>query len=310
MVAMAEPIKAEPHHGGGGAVTAGGMPLASSEEYLASSDLLEYRLQLERELERIKAHTAGGVGGGGMWAGAPPRSSVSVSVVMQPPQPPQPPASWMNPPTPPLVRPPGTSRQRQAHAAAAAQVLHPAGNKRRGGAAGPGATAARRSKTKGGGARAIFSCTHPGCGYAASQRRYLKEHVRTHTGNKPYKCGWPGCDYASAGGGHVARHMRTHTGVRDNPAAAICSQLSRVLLHSIDSRRLIGDVFGSGRSGRTSARWRTADTQRASLDTCGRICWCTTLERAPLPGLGVVFVSTATAQIKIWKLLWDGRRER
>ena len=64
------------------------------------------------------------------------------------------------------------------------------------------------------GSQAIYPCTHPGCSYAASQRRYLKEHVRIHSGDRPYKCSWPGCEYASAGSGHVARHMRTHTGER------------------------------------------------------------------------------------------------
>lgn len=59
-----------------------------------------------------------------------------------------------------------------------------------------------------------FQCKVPGCGYAATQRRYLSEHARVHSGARPYQCPWEGCGYASSGSGHMSRHMRVHTGER------------------------------------------------------------------------------------------------
>ena len=59
-----------------------------------------------------------------------------------------------------------------------------------------------------------FKCEYEGCDYAATQRRYIIEHTRVHTGARPYKCPWEGCQYASSGSGHMARHVRTHTGDR------------------------------------------------------------------------------------------------
>jgi uncharacterized Zn-finger protein len=59
-----------------------------------------------------------------------------------------------------------------------------------------------------------FGCPLDGCGYTASQRRYIKDHLRTHTGERPFRCSWDGCTYASASSGHLTRHLRTHTGER------------------------------------------------------------------------------------------------
>jgi hypothetical protein len=59
-----------------------------------------------------------------------------------------------------------------------------------------------------------YSCKFPGCNYAASQRRYLSEHERVHSGARPYRCPWEGCNYASSGSGHMSRHVRVHTGDR------------------------------------------------------------------------------------------------
>ena len=62
------------------------------------------------------------------------------------------------------------------------------------------------------GADRAFACTVPGCSYTATKARYVTEHLKVHTGEKPHKCTVPGCDYAASGSGHLLRHMRTHTG--------------------------------------------------------------------------------------------------
>jgi KRAB domain-containing zinc finger protein len=57
-----------------------------------------------------------------------------------------------------------------------------------------------------------YECPYETCKKVLANKDTLKNHIMTHTGEKPHKCNYPGCDYACVQQGNLEIHKRIHTG--------------------------------------------------------------------------------------------------
>ncbi|GLE08837.1 hypothetical protein PINS_up020261 [Pythium insidiosum] len=60
------------------------------------------------------------------------------------------------------------------------------------------------------GAPRPFACTEPGCFQRFKRKFTLKEHIKTHTGEKPFACPVASCGKTFTTSGNLARHKRLH----------------------------------------------------------------------------------------------------
>lgn len=69
-----------------------------------------------------------------------------------------------------------------------------------------------KSRPKSGPRPKIHPCTHPGCDKSFSRPVHLRNHMNSHTGERPHACSEEGCDKAFLKREHLIRHIQEKHG--------------------------------------------------------------------------------------------------
>jgi len=67
-------------------------------------------------------------------------------------------------------------------------------------------------------------CTIQGCSYVAKYPYLLAQHMRRHTGERPFSCHHPGCGHTLASRSALASHARTHVAAETSGRGIVCGE--------------------------------------------------------------------------------------